>query len=222
MGRRARRTISFQYKTGAGFLYKVPAALKIVMILLFSAAGLLLPLEVLPVFIVLALILAFFHKFSVQEQFADIKPALYYFVFLYVMQFFTARRSFIPEKSLAEDILRLFLIMQVSGLLFRTTSSAAMKEGLETLEIKIRAFLRRIPLLGRKIKAKPFFAVIFALFLSFIPAIFEIWGRIELAWAARGGKNGFKKLKTLLPVLFCLSFNEASKKTRALAARRII
>jgi len=218
-----RRTVSFRYKTGSGFLYRLPPAVKILLILPLSVSGLLFPPEVSLAFIAAAALAAFLHKFSVKEQLADIKPALYYFVFLYVLQFLTVRRSFIPPKTLADDILRLLLVMQISGLLFRTTSPAALKDGMELIERKIRAALRRLPFLRTGIiKEKPRFAVIFALFLSFIPVIFEAWNSIELAWTSRGGRNNIKKIKTLLPVLFYLSFNEAREKTRALAARGIL
>jgi biotin transport system permease protein len=94
---------------------------------------------------------------------------------------------------------RLLVLLQLSSLLFRTTTLVALKS----------AIARICPPL----------AVPLALFLGFIPALFELWGRLDLSWRARGGKRGIKKLFVLLPALLSLAFFHADIKSRALAAR---
>jgi energy-coupling factor transporter transmembrane protein EcfT len=63
------------------------------------------------------------------------------------------------------------------------------------------------------------FAGNIALFLCFIPEIFSIWAGIELAWKARGGKQGLGKIRTLVFTLISFGMEKAAIKARALAAR---
>jgi energy-coupling factor transporter transmembrane protein EcfT len=60
----------------------------------------------------------------------------------------------------------------------------------------------------------------FTLFLSFIPQVFETYRQINLAWHARSGKHGFRKIRVLVFVLISISLDKASKKAAALAARK--
>ncbi|WP_461247202.1 hypothetical protein [Treponema sp. R6D11] len=99
----------------------------------------------------------------------------------------------IPDLEYLRITLRLVLIVQISALLFRTTSS-----------LEIREVVR---------------SEIISLFLSFIPEIFKIWTSINLAWKARGGKEGLGKIKTLMFILISLSFEKAALKAKALEAR---
>jgi biotin transport system permease protein len=91
--------------------------------------------------------------------------------------------------------LRFVLIIQISALIFRTTSA-----------LEIREVVR--------------FEIV-SLFLCFIPEIFNIWASVNLAWKARGGRNGPAKIKTVSFVLISLSFEKAALKAKALEARSI-
>jgi biotin transport system permease protein len=156
--------------------------------------------------IITAVIVSFICDLSLYDQLTDIKPAFYYALLMYALSVFsnlieniqlTHENQFIsvliPNIEYLRISLRLVLIVQISALLFRTTSS---------LEIREVVRLQTI-----------------SLFLCFIPEIFRIWTSINLAWKARGGKEGFAKIKTLMFILISLAFDKAAAKARALEAR---
>ncbi len=109
---------------------------------------------------------------------------------------------------------------QLSSLLFRTTNQGELREALFALELGIRRFLAKVFFQKKQVKTENRFSGYIALFLCFIPEIFENWALINLAWKARGGKQGFTKIKTLTFVLISLSMEKASVKAKALEARQ--
>jgi len=196
----------FKYKTTKGPLHKVPAIIKLLLLLPLSVFCVYLPSSLLGVCIILNIFIALICGLSLQDQITDFKPVLFYALLMYVLsvfsniiddfrstplnQFFTL---LITNLTYLRIILRLTLIVQVSALIFRTTSSLEIREAVR-LEI-------------------------LSLFISFIPEIFKIWNSVNLAWRARGGKEGFGKIKTLMFILISLSFEKAALKSNALAAR---
>lgn len=156
-----------------------------------------------------AVITAFLCGFTPREQLTDLKPAVFYALLMYALSVFSnlyeiwgaaqmpisafAAAILLPRPDFLRIALRLVLIVQISALLFRTTSSMEIREAL-----------------GIKI---------FSLFLCFIPEIFETWAAINLSWKARGGRQGFAKIKTLVFILISISMEKASRKAKALEAR---
>jgi biotin transport system permease protein/energy-coupling factor transport system permease protein len=185
-----------------------------------------------------AALTAFICGFTLREQLTDFKPAAFYASLMYALSVFStlfenwnvlplpalAAAALLPRADFLRIVLRLALIVQLSALLFRTTSSVEIREGLNAIERFIRRAFSRLPLLGKAISLGPSFAETsvaenITLFLSFIPEIFEVWTSVDLAWKARGGKQGLAKIKTLVFVLITLSFEKAALKARALEAR---
>ena len=195
----------FKYKTIKGRLHKVPAIIKLLLLLPLSFFCMSLPSLWLGVGIISAVLIAFICGLSLQDQITDFKPAFFYAVLMYALSVFSNLINnyrmpinqlltvFIPNLEYLRITLRLVLIVQISALLFRTTSP-----------LEIREVVR---------------LEILSLFLSFIPEIFKIWTSVNMAWKARGGKEGFGKIKTLMFVLISLSFEKAALKANALAAR---
>jgi len=203
-----RRAI-FKYKTIKGPLHKFPAFIKLVCILPLSIFCIYLTSLQLGIGIAAVIILALFCGITLREQLTDFKPAFFYgslMFFISVFSTFFDNRdimplgtlvltSLIPRAEFLQTVLRLTLIVQLSALLFRTTSA-----------LEIREFVR---------------FDILSLFLCFIPEIFKTWTSVDLAWKARGGKPGLKKIMTLVFVLISLSFEKAAIKAKAIEARRI-
>ena len=195
----------FKYKTIKGLLHKVPAIIKLLLLLPLSFFCMSLPSLWLGVGILFCVLIAFICGLSLQDQITDFKPAFFYAVLMYALSVFSNLIDnyrmpinqfltlFIPNLEYLRITLRLVLIVQISALLFRTTSP-----------LEIREVVR---------------LEILSLFLSFIPEIFKIWTSVNMAWKARGGKEGFGKIKTLMFVLISLSFEKAALKANALAAR---
>jgi len=202
----------FQYKTKKGLFHKIPAIIKLILLLPFSILCVSLPSNWLFAGIIAAMIIAFIGGLNLKEQLTDFKPVLFYGVFMYLLSVFSNlfENVFItqpyidiytvffllkPKTDFLRFILRLTLIVQLSALLFRTTSS-----------LEIREVVR-------------FEAV--SIFIMFIPEIFNIWSSIDLAWRARGGKKGFVKIRMLLFALISLCFERAAIKSKAIESRRI-
>jgi biotin transport system permease protein/energy-coupling factor transport system permease protein len=225
----------FQYKKGRGFLYRIPALPKLAMLLSLTVIIMFLPLYATCGGIIILVIPAFLCGFTLREQFTDIRPAVFYAFFLYLPGIFTALPSlnvtaltagdlltvFYPDYDYARYVLRLLLVMQLSALLFRTTTSIETKEAICTVETAIRGTVKKLPF-ARTVSTRPKFGTSIALTINFMPALFELWDKLNRAYRARGGKRGIKRARVLLVALFALSFHYAEKKARALAARELV
>jgi biotin transport system permease protein len=199
-----------QYRPGRSVLHCLPALLKVALLFAASIGAFFLPPQAAALTIPLLFAAALFCGISPRDALGDLRPALYYAWFLYVTAVLAAwwvlpNRAavnagiFVPPLVTVTVAVRLLVLLQLSSLLFRTTTLVALKS----------AIARICPPL----------AVPLSLFLGFIPALFELWGRLDLSWRARGGKKGIKKLFVLLPALLSLAFYHADLKARALAAR---
>jgi biotin transport system permease protein/energy-coupling factor transport system permease protein len=236
------RALVFQYRKGGSVLHRIPALPKLALVLSSAVILMFLPFYALCWGIPAAAILAFLCGFSLREQFADIKPVLFYTAFLYSINIFShlpsvsftvpagafgpeLRRTlaalFYPDLEYRLYILRLLLVMQLSALFFRTTTSIEMKGAIRALEASIRRGIKKLPFM-KNISPQAKFGASLALTISFIPELFGLWERLNRAYKARGGKGGLKKIRVLLIALFSLSFSYAEKKARALASRNIV
>ena len=230
-----RQTI-FKYKTIKGPLHKWPSVLKFFLLLLLSIFCLTLPSLRLTAGIIVSVILAFLCRFTLREQLTDLIPAALYAVLMYavsvlsnIFNYFSSSQIIeakslltllLPHSDFLRIALRLTLIIQLSALLFRTTSSMEIRDCLNDAERFLRRVFSWIPFIGKHISLNPRFAENISVFLMFIPEIFTIWSNIDLAWKARGGKQGIKKIKMLVFVLIAISFEKAAVKAKALEARR--
>jgi energy-coupling factor transporter transmembrane protein EcfT len=200
------RQAMFRYKTQKGPLHKLPALLKLILLLPLSVFCMSLPVNWLAAGIGAAVLLAFICRFTITEQLTDFKPALLYAALMYLLSVFSnlfdnwGISALIPNPDYLRIALRLVLIIQISALLFRSTSSMQIRESLSAV------MPRRL-------------AENISLFLGFIPQIFETWTLINMAWKARGGRQGFSQIKTLVFILISLSMEKAALKAKALAAR---
>ena len=262
----------FAYIAKKGPLHRIPAPIKLLLMILFSLICMSLPIPVLAALIVLTAFIAFACGISPDRQFSDLKPALFYGTLMYILSIFSqlfeirfpvhideslinnpalkgrgmlllpwncirglipllsalkgwvlnpsARIKIIsPKISFVFLILRFALILQLSALLFRSTTTLEIRDSLNEIETRIRRFLSRLPFLKKHIELKPRLGTGIALFAGFIPEIFQTWERIDRAWLARGGKNNSEKIRTLVFILISLSFEKAAQKAKAIAAR---
>jgi energy-coupling factor transporter transmembrane protein EcfT len=197
----------FKYKTVKGPLHKAPAALKLLLLLSLSVLLAPPPPLWLGAGIFAAAAAAFFCGFTLREQLTDIKPAVIYAVLMYVLSVLSnsfehwGKSAFLPRPDYLRVSLRLALIVQISALFFRTTSSLEVRDAVRRFFPKSRLALN------------------LSLFLSFIPEIFINWSNINMAWKARGGKQGPGMIKTVVFILISLNMEKAALKAKAAAAR---
>jgi len=202
------RNTVFKYKTIKGPLHKVSAIIKLLLLLPLSFICMSLPSFYLAAGIIFFFIISFFLGFSLHEQITDFKPVFYYALLMYALSVFanfidnfriTPLYDFfsllIPRSEYLRITLRLALIVQISALVFRTTSSLEIREAVKSEIITV--------------------------FLCFIPEIFKIWTSVNLAWKARGGKDGIVKIKTVVFVIISLCFEKAALKLKALVSRSV-
>ena len=216
----------FAYKNGNSFLHKCPAWIKLLFI---PAAGILLLLakwQFVPAAILCLSGLGFMVKISAREQFCDLKPIFFYAVLLFVFELFmldyksfsafeasfTEVFSWQNQKETVFFLLKLTAVMQCASLLFKTSTSLELREGIFLIETKIRAALH--------LKNANTFSEMLFMFLNFIPMIAVIWAQLKRAWLARGGKNSIKMYVSLLPVLFFVSMKKAWNMSRAISIRK--
>ena len=230
------RETVFRYKRGRSVCHRLPVPVKFALMLCAALAVMFIPLYAVCTGIALTAAFAFACGFTPKEQAADIRPALYYAAFLFVLNITANLYALsasdagpartpadiaaiaVPNAAYILYAVRLTLVMQISALLFRTTTSIEIKKTLCAAEIRVRSLLRKCPL-AKNLPPDARWGKNAALMISFIPALFELWEKLNRAYRARGGKSGLKKYRVLLVALIALSFHHASQKALALAAR---
>lgn len=223
------KNIPFSYKAGTSFFHKMPSFIKILFIPLFNILIFSFDWRVALCFIGIQAILFFCLKFSVSEQLADLKPVLYYAVLMYTVDIasavfiffqqnlhdFTVLLDLIKKALLNEGtfnfVVKFFACSQSAALMFKTSTQLEIRNGIETIELKIRSVL--------PCKKNARFANVISLFINFIPAVFKLWNELSRAWFARGGKKSLKMYMTLFPSLFFLGLKYTENAVKALEIR---
>ncbi len=201
---------AFSYKSGNSPLHRCPAWIKILVLPLVSIVFINLP----PIFAVALflaqIVISFCLRFTVREQLSDLRAVLYYAAMLLFVKCITFAFSGLLETAVM--LLKLLCVMQTASLVFKTSTSLQLREGLEKIELAIRKLFRASP-------AVPVAGVI-ALFVCFIPQVSKNWQQVKRAWKARGGKNSIRMYMVLLPVLFSVGMKQAYTTARAISIRK--
>ena len=219
----------FSYKYGNSFLHRCAAWKKILVIPFLSILTFYLPIWFSAAVILFQFVLAFYLKFSLREQAEDFKPVIYYAVLLFLMKIFillgsgfnvnnpavflsSENASLIFGNEIIYMLIKLFCLMQMASLVFKTSTSLELREGIEFIEKNIRKFLH--------LKEDCKFTDVVALFVNFIPLVSKNWQQSERAWKARAGKKSVKMYLILIPVLFSVGMKQAYNAARSLSARK--
>jgi biotin transport system permease protein/energy-coupling factor transport system permease protein len=233
---------AFSYKQGSSFLHCCPAWVKILILPLISLSIFYLPPYFALVLIALQTLVSFILRFTVREQARDLKAVFYYAVFLIFVKIIgnlaavisdgtlsafelasfpqTVLDFLISEKETWLLLLKLFCIIQTASLIFKTSTSLQIREGLEVMELAVRRSLRLKPLVDGRPNASVAQAV--SLFICFIPQVSKNWQQAERAWKARGGRKSLRMFAVLLPVFFSVGMKQAYNSARAISARTMI
>ncbi|MBP5283420.1 MAG: hypothetical protein J6Y93_01995, partial [Treponema sp.] len=139
------RTKLFHYKTGSTFLHRIPAGIKILIIPILAAGAF--QLSLLPALAawLCVIILELFLKFTPREILRDSKPALLYFIFLYISSLtinimeFSSEAGDLSIYSIARILkfdhgypllfARMGLSLAFTSVIYRTTSSIQFGQG---------------------------------------------------------------------------------------------
>ena len=230
---------AFSYKQGSSFLHRCPAWVKILLLPLLSLSIFYLPPYFALVLIALQTLVSFILRFTVREQVRDLKAVFYYAVFLIFVKIIGSLAAaisagsleafeltvfpqavitfLISEKETWLLLLKLFCVIQTASLVFKTSTSLQIREGLEVMELAVRRSLRLKPLVDGRPNASVAQAV--SLFICFIPQVSKNWQQAERAWKARGGRKSLRMFAVLLPVFFSVGMKQAYNSARAISAR---
>lgn len=239
---------AFSYKQGNSFLHRCPAWIKILILPVVSIAVFKLPFYFAAGLCIVQIILASALRFSIREQLRDLKAVLYYAVFLIFAKVIGSLGAgvaagvsagslssiglsdipqltavfFISEAATWALLLRLFCVMQTASLIFKTSTSLQIREGLESMELVVRRAFGKLFRPG-KTESTPRYAPIaqaISLFICFIPQVSKNWQQAERAWMARGGKKSLRMFIVLLPVFFSVGMKQAYNSARAISIRQ--
>ena len=239
---------AFSYKPGKTFVHKLPSQLKILFIPIFNIIIFSLDWHVAAAFILIQFILFCFLRFTLREQLTDLTPVIWYAIFMYLIGFFSevymkfsedflntiseikpadlffailqaAKTTFSDEKTL-NFVVKFCACNQSASLMFKTSTSLELKQGIESIEIKIRKFLSFKWKSKADSEIEPKFSLIISMFINFLPAVFKIWNQLKKSWKARNGKNSLRMYLVLLPVLFSVGLKYAANSARAVCIRR--
>ncbi|MBQ3670319.1 MAG: hypothetical protein II921_02435 [Treponema sp.] len=223
----------FSYKHGTSFVHKIPAWAKVLFIPLFNIIVFSFGWKVSVSCVLAQIALCFFLRFSPKEQLKDLTPVIFYAVCLYTLNIITqATASLIISKNDISSIPVLLSILkgsfndretagllvkftacvQSASILFKTSTSLQLREGIEKIECAVRRFL--------PCKKEALFAETISSFINFIPAVFKIWNQLCRAWIVRSGKKRLSMYLILLPVLFSECLKYALNASRAITNRK--
>ena len=234
---------SFSYKAGNTFMHRLPAWIKILLVPALSLVFFKLPVFCSLALILFQFVLATCLKFTLREQFSDLKFVLYFTFILYFMSFVGIFCSAIFSEASAQPeliqqtengidfflllkssffkclqnsatalmLVKLFCVIQTSSIVFKTTTSLEMREGVGKIESAIRKILH--------LKDKNTLTDFISFAIYFIPTVFKIWNQLATAWKARQGKTSVRMFLTLFPVLFSVGMKNAYNTAKAVMIR---
>lgn len=217
------KNTAFSYKSGNSFLHKLPSWIKIIFIPILSIAVFQIPFGFALALLTLQTLVSFLLRFTLREQLADLRAVLYYAVFIFfakiagtLIAHFTSGTVilFNLEKETCYLLIKLLCIMQSASLIFKTSTSLQLREGLEFIEFKLRKFFHI-----KNAKYTPLAQTV-SLFICFIPQISRNWNQAVLAWKSRGGKKSLKMIAVLLPVFISVGMKQAYNSARAISIRQ--
>ncbi len=199
----------FSFRAGNTFMHKLPPALKIILMTLLALAAFWVP--TVPAFITWGSLIVFSFfvlSFKAKEILIDIKPSLIYALLFYSASILLnvieqKTQVFIPDSQYLATLSHLALSLEITSLFYRTTTTSQFTQGFRNIEQSVTK------------KNKTPFADSLSFTLVLVPRIASFWKRICSAWSSRGGKANVSRIKTLVPVLFRVSMEEAYHKTLA-------
>jgi biotin transport system permease protein len=219
------RTITlFCYKNGSSPLHRLDARIKLFLIFTAGYVSFLLAPVPCTACLAAAFIISAVSGFTIREQLTQLKPAAYYALLLYTVSFVSSLTRHVPFPALliprTSDMvlsLHLALAVQITGLLYRTTSPLALRRAFEQIENALCSIFRIQFSVHSTI---PRFSEIFSLLLVFIPQVFDVWQEVYRAWKARNGKGGIRMLSALFPVFISVCMKRSYFTSLALQNRR--
>ena len=202
------------YRKGSGFLYRIPAGIKLLFIFCLSIAVFVLDYYFIFIGIAIIFLLSVCAKIPpwklLKGSFSIIVIILAIILFMSLeINFNEVNPIKLNNEGLVSSVLlglRMMVSFSAGALLFTVTSMCEILRSLSTAEKFLH--LERLKLsLG------------ISLMLGFIPKFFEIWEDTELAYKSRKGRGNLVKLITLIPIIIDRLMEKAAVMAEALESR---
>jgi energy-coupling factor transporter transmembrane protein EcfT len=199
------------YRKGKGFLYTIPTGIKLIFFLGLSLAIFIFDYSFLPIGIGIIILLSISAKIRPWELLKGSLPIVMLVMGITVFQALEINPLMLKQESLFDGLvlgLRMILSFSAGALLFSVTTMCEIRRSLSSAEKFFHLEKLRISLA-------------ISLMLGFIPRFFAIWEDTELAWKSRCGKNGIRKVITIVPIIMDRLMAKAAETAEALESRGI-
>ena len=209
LGKRPGHRTPWSYRSGTTALHRCPAGIKLILLLLLSAASFFGPLFAAGAG-VLILTGAFTTKIKLRELISGSLPLI---VMLLVFSLF--RAVYLDEgvriklRELEGGLLlaiNIYVCFLSASLFFAVTTSSEIRGTISAIELFL---FRRKSRLGLAL----------ALMIGFLPRFFESWENTKLAVKARCCKNRFRQIVVILPLVTERLIETAAETAEALESR---
>ncbi|MDR1107466.1 MAG: energy-coupling factor transporter transmembrane protein EcfT [Spirochaetaceae bacterium] len=223
-------TLPYAYCPGSSPLHRLPAAFKLLLLLLLSFSAFFFGL---PGLAAGALLLFWGARDAGIRPGELLRGAGRLLVMALAILAFRSFRLFPPAfhaagfMAGARFAATILVSFAAASLLFKVTTMTEFRESLGTVERFLCRPLMCLlkPLKGEGVRRlryrleRPRLSLGIALLLGFLPQFFEIWGAASQAYAARAGKKGLPRLIALVPLVTEGMMERAAETSRALEAR---
>jgi energy-coupling factor transporter transmembrane protein EcfT len=199
------------YRKGKGFLYTIPAGIKLIFFLGLSLAIFIFDYMFLPIGISIIILLSISVKIRPWELLRGSSSIILLITGITIFQSLEVNPFILKQDALFGSLvlgLRMILSFSAGALLFSVTTMCEIRRSLSVAEGFLRLEKLRISLA-------------ISLMLGFIPRFFVIWEVTELAWKARGGKNSIKKIVIIIPIIMDRLMEKAAETAEALESRGV-
>lgn len=215
----------FAYRPGSSPVHRAPALAKLILYALVAALALALrPLALVPLAACL-FTASCAARLSPTSLLGAARALLAYALAVAFFRVLGADRAeLVPALCDAGIYLtRLSLILLGGSIFFETTSSCALRDGLESIQDGIQSIIARIPGPTRRLRV-PDLALSLSLTVSFIPRVFSTWEKVDRAYRARAGNGrgpraAYRRIAVLIPALILSLLSGAVDTDRALRNR---
>ena len=208
------KTVPWSYKKGSSVLHKLPAGIKLLFLLGLSLAAFFPGTETLSLIILgcIALIvfsLSLIARIRPHSLLRGSGPLLLVILAVFLLRALEFSPIGLNFDGLLESLIfcvRIGTAFAAGSLLFAVTTSTEIRKSLSALE----AFFHL-----EKFKL----SLSLSMMLGFIPALFQIWEDLDLAWKSRDGKKTLSCMATLVPLLIEKMMEKAVETAEAMESR---
>jgi energy-coupling factor transporter transmembrane protein EcfT len=206
------------YRKGNSFLHRLPGGAKLGGLLCLSLGAFVPGLAAFPFLALLLTVLSLWGGLKPWELLRGSRPLLLFVLFIFLFRAVefnprpwteASRPLSLNREGLKEGLifgLRIALSFAAGALFFALTTLREIKKSLSRLETFLHLEGLRISLLV-------------SLMLMFLPRFFEKWEEADRAWKSRGGGNGLRKIRVLIPLTIEKLVELAAETSGALESR---